>query len=95
MSDEQLLSVVGEIVQHSDLRGYEEDLLRLVDRQVQHGQILVETKTPLKRLEEQYEDSAESSFSPPNQDFRIGSGRHFIILMLIIRCAGIRRCLRW
>jgi hypothetical protein len=31
MSDKQLLSVVGEIVENTDLCGYEEDLLGFID----------------------------------------------------------------
>ena len=52
VSDQQLLTIVAEIVDHTDLSRGEEDLLRVIHRDVQDGDIFVEPERPLKRLEE-------------------------------------------
>ena len=51
MSDEQLLPIVGEVVENTDLCSNEKDLLRVIDGKIENWQIFVEPKTPLKCLE--------------------------------------------
>jgi hypothetical protein len=59
VSDQQLLSIVGEIVENTDLSGNEEDLLRTIDGDIENGHVLVVPETTFKCLEETKRDVAE------------------------------------